>query len=87
MEKCDCLNYCGDDPWLFDGRADWCDPVKQNVAKNQARHRDLSLTIDTLAKLKTPKNKTDHPQIDQAINLITAEKNKLVIQLPGQKPI
>lgn len=22
--KCDCLNYCGDDPWLNDGRAEPC---------------------------------------------------------------
>jgi len=22
--KCDCLNWCGDDPWLEDGRAKKC---------------------------------------------------------------
>lgn len=22
---CDCLNYCGDDPWLKDGRAKHCE--------------------------------------------------------------
>ena len=25
MEKCDCLNYCGDDPWLKDRRAMPCE--------------------------------------------------------------
>ena len=26
--KCDCLNYCGDDPWLNDGRAEPCEESK-----------------------------------------------------------
>lgn len=27
--KCDCLNDCGDDPWLADGRAKKCDNYEQ----------------------------------------------------------
>lgn len=23
--RCDCLNWCGDDPWLVDGRVDPCE--------------------------------------------------------------
>jgi hypothetical protein len=25
MTHCDCLNRCGDDPWLHDGRAEACE--------------------------------------------------------------
>lgn len=27
--KCDCLNDCGDDPWLKDGRADPCEHLRE----------------------------------------------------------
>lgn len=29
--KCDCLNYCGDDPWLANGKAEHCDNYKAAV--------------------------------------------------------
>ena len=25
VQSCDCLNWCGDDPWLKDGRAEPCE--------------------------------------------------------------
>lgn len=28
LPKCDCLNYCGDDPWLDKGKAHHCDDFK-----------------------------------------------------------
>lgn len=36
---CDCLNYCGDDPWLRDGRATPCKARKLLLAnkKKQAK--------------------------------------------------
>ena len=35
MEKvnCDCLNYCGDDPWLKEGKSEYCEAHKK-------RHKD-----------------------------------------------
>ncbi len=27
--ECDCLNWCGDDPWLKDGRAQPCKALKK----------------------------------------------------------
>jgi len=34
--KCDCLNRCGDDPWLKDGRAVPCDNlVRQREQEHQ----------------------------------------------------
>jgi hypothetical protein len=32
---CDCLNICGDDPWLKDGRSQQCEAAKQR-AMNEA---------------------------------------------------
>lgn len=28
LPKCDCLNLCGDDPWIAKGKADYCDHHK-----------------------------------------------------------
>lgn len=33
--KCDCLNWCGDDPWLQDGRAKPCDHKIQKEKERQ----------------------------------------------------
>lgn len=35
-EPCDCLNICGDDPWLKDGRSEQCDAAKQRAANEAA---------------------------------------------------
>jgi hypothetical protein len=45
--KCDCLNDCGDDPWLRDGRSQPCDRLKKEraaaaKAKEDARQLKLS---------------------------------------------
>ncbi|UCV02341.1 hypothetical protein [Dechloromonas denitrificans] len=32
---CDCLNWCGDDPWLRDGRAEPCAEAKKREADRQ----------------------------------------------------
>ena len=39
--KCDCLNECGDDPWLRDGRAEPCDRLKERRAQKLQRDEDL----------------------------------------------
>lgn len=31
--QCDCLNFCGDDPWLRDGRARPCDSHLEHLEK------------------------------------------------------
>lgn len=36
---CDCLNHCGDDPWLHDGRATPCEGRKQALAAKEERTR------------------------------------------------
>lgn len=42
--KCDCLNFCGDDPWLKDGRAVKCERYDElhrhdSVERDAARFR------------------------------------------------
>lgn len=50
LQKCDCLNYCGDDPWLANGKADYCADHKAKV--NQAA---LTEVIGwTLTAVNTP---------------------------------
>lgn len=31
MMACDCLNWCGDDPWLANGKAERCDYHKEKM--------------------------------------------------------
>lgn len=33
LPKCDCLIWCGDDPWLTKGKAEYCDHFKQKEKK------------------------------------------------------
>jgi len=41
MEKCDCLNYCGDDPWLKDRKVQ---PCEQAISVcHQRAHRENML--------------------------------------------
>lgn len=35
--KCDCLNDCGDDPWIRDNKADPCEHLKARQAAYDAR--------------------------------------------------
>jgi hypothetical protein len=42
-KRCDCLNDCGDDPWLKDGRAEYCDHWKKRKAEEEARERRADL--------------------------------------------
>ncbi|MGZ8239523.1 MAG: hypothetical protein ACXWTY_16815 [Methylobacter sp.] len=41
--KCDCLNYCGDDPWLKDRRAEPCDEkkIRDAVLAEKCRKREI----------------------------------------------
>jgi hypothetical protein len=43
-DKCDCLNDCGDDPWLKDGRAAPCERLQQQRQREAiARRRAVNL--------------------------------------------
>lgn len=39
MVGCDCMNFCGDDPWLKDGRAMPCERL-QNERAAEAKAKD-----------------------------------------------
>lgn len=38
--KCDCLNYCGDDPWLAQGKAEPCEARKKRALEAQQRAKE-----------------------------------------------
>lgn len=35
--RCDCINVCGDDPWLVDGRSTPCDGQMRERAEKEKR--------------------------------------------------
>lgn len=65
-ERCDCLIYCGDDPWLKDGRAEPCaekkkaDAVAAGLARRVARTNrlldELGYTDNVLGALEELKS-------------------------------
>lgn len=42
MKKCDCLNFCGDDPWLQDGRAAPCDKLKARIEAEKVEREKVT---------------------------------------------
>jgi hypothetical protein len=64
-QKCDCLNFCGDDPRIRDGRAEPCEGWKKQEAELKEHRRLKALIIDlpadTIERLKKHRpNKKDH---------------------------
>lgn len=47
--RCDCLNWCGDDPWLHDGRSKPCDAALAREAKRAARAAQIA-SVSRLAR-------------------------------------
>ena len=45
---CDCLNHCGDDPWLQDGRSTPCD---HKVASDQRQQKAME-EVDMIDQLR-----------------------------------
>ncbi len=54
--KCDCLNYCGDDPWLKSGKAVPCERAQQQARDEQdraeQRQADMTILNGLLARLR-----------------------------------
>lgn len=53
MDKCDCLNECGDDSWLRDGRAEPCADRKREIERLAQRERDKVLLEGLAARLRS----------------------------------
>lgn len=48
--ECDCLNFCGDDPWLKDGRAKPCEALlKVRAAAAKAKGDAHQLNLSAIA--------------------------------------
>jgi hypothetical protein len=54
--KCDCLNECGDDPWLRDGRVKPCDGRIAALAKAEQRRNDIALVKELATRMTTRRN-------------------------------
>jgi hypothetical protein len=52
MTKCDCLNECGDDPWLRSGKSDPCDSRKRSLAESAQFGEDLLLLGDLARRVR-----------------------------------
>ncbi len=53
-EPCDCLIYCGDDPWLQDGRARPCDRKRaadREIVERLERHQRTEQLLRELGHL------------------------------------
>lgn len=48
---CDCLNFCGDDPWLSSGLADYCRERKARMAAERERELEAEKERDLLERL------------------------------------
>jgi len=53
MRKCDCLNECGDDRWVHDGRAEPCEYRLRQLAEREQRQTDIALLTELCARMKT----------------------------------
>lgn len=49
IKECDCLIYCGDDPWLNDGRVKPC-KARLKALKQEAKVQKLREQIEPLYK-------------------------------------
>ena len=77
MTSCDCLNECGDDPWLRDGRAEWCDWAKAIHAERERKKIEYTGSIQVLSNIRKKKHANEQRYIDIAITLLQAEIKKL----------
>lgn len=50
--SCDCLNDCGDDRHVHDGRAEPCDYLKKRLALREQQNRDLQAARHLIAFLR-----------------------------------
>lgn len=50
--RCDCLNVCGDDNWINDGRAEPCDTRKKWLADQEQRRQDIALLATFVIRLR-----------------------------------
>ena len=50
--KCDCLNYCGDDPWLKDGRAEHCERWKKNHEEASFKEKESEELTALVGRMK-----------------------------------
>ncbi len=53
MEKCDCLNECGDDPWLKAGKVKPCESRLKQLSAAKQRQDDIALLVELRDRMNT----------------------------------
>ncbi len=51
--KCDCLNDCGDDPWLRTGQVEPCERLQEVRARRLQLEADIAVLNKLCARLKS----------------------------------
>lgn len=60
MEQCDCLNFCGDDPWLAKGKVRPCDARIKQAEEEATRRSVVSVDAERLCELLVALTGADH---------------------------
>jgi hypothetical protein len=77
LPACDCLNYCGDDPWLKSGKSRYC---QEYLAKQQKIAENIAIQLDNkkcIARYKALRllGRTTDDEADKLVEHIAAEVN------------
>lgn len=74
---CDCLNECGDDDWLRDGRAKPCAYRKLRLAMQQEQDQDIAIAEDLVRSLHRSRNR-DKKKTAAALERLLARVLRIV---------
>lgn len=64
LPSCDCLNWCGDDPWLRDGRAAPCQERIDKERREREQADERKRIIDLANRLNDSAEKTGIVVVD-----------------------
>lgn len=70
LPPCDCLNYCGDDPWLYKGQAEPCEAIKRQRQQHEQRESERRALVERLIALAALADGPDKTVLNQAAQLL-----------------
>lgn len=70
LPACDCLNFCGDDPWLASGKAEPCDAVKRRKRQREQDAAERLTVIEHLQAMAATATESNAAVLSQAAQLI-----------------
>lgn len=75
---CDCLNACGDDDRLLDGRAEPCAYRKLLLGAQQEQERDIATAEALIESLHRSRN-SDKKETAAALNRLLTRVRRIVV--------